>query len=82
MLALLAPSRAYEPFSESNIQIDQEDVRRDEAVNKRLDDEQKAQYKSCLESNKSIYEKNKRNPACFLFGKCEPTERCSPPRQR
>jgi hypothetical protein len=67
---------AYEPFSEANIQIDQEAVKRDQIINKRLDLEYRKAYKLCLDANKTIYLRNKKNPACFLLGKCEPTTPC------
>jgi hypothetical protein len=67
---------AYEPFSEANIQIDQEDVKRDQSVNKRLDLGYRKAYKLCLDANKTIYVRNKKNPVCFMFGKCESTTPC------
>ena len=59
---------AYEPFSDANIQIDQEDVKRDQITNKQLDLEYRKAHKLCLDANKTIYLRNKKNLACFLLG--------------
>jgi hypothetical protein len=67
---------AYEPFSDANIQIDQEDVKRDQIINKQLDLEYRKAHKLCLDANKTIYLRNKKNLACVLLGKCEPTTPC------
>ena len=67
---------AYEPFSEANVQIDQEDVKRDQIINKQLNLEYRKAHKLCLDANKTIYLRNKNNLACYLLGKCEPTTLC------